>query len=89
MIYFASTAGGGGSELWRTDGTTAGTVRVKDIRPGSTGSSPDFGAVIGNKVILLPTTARMAASYGSPTEPKPARSSLVISRPTLVTLTPT
>ena len=27
-----------GQELWRTDGTAAGTYIVKDIRPGSTGS---------------------------------------------------
>jgi len=29
-----------GSELWRSDGTTAGTYRVHDIRTGSAGSSP-------------------------------------------------
>src|SRR5262249_18064049 len=29
-----------GSELWKSDGTTAGTVMVKDINPGSGGSYP-------------------------------------------------
>ena len=31
-----------GRELWVTDGTEAGTVLVKDLRPGSDGSSPSF-----------------------------------------------
>ncbi len=32
-----------GPELWRTDGTPAGTKLVKDIRPGADGSAPaDF-----------------------------------------------
>lgn len=33
-------------ELWRTDGTASGTVLVKDIRPGTRGSTPgEFTAV--------------------------------------------
>ncbi len=39
-LYFTAQ-GGGGRELWRSNGTEAGTVRVKDIRPGPTGSSPE------------------------------------------------
>ena len=38
--YFAANDGIGGSELWKSDGTTAGTVQVADIRPGAAGSSP-------------------------------------------------
>jgi ELWxxDGT repeat protein len=34
-------------ELWRTDGTEAGTVRVKDINPGPAASSP-FGFTLFN-----------------------------------------
>jgi ELWxxDGT repeat protein len=40
-IFFAATDGTTGFELWRTDGTTGGTQRVKDIRVGSMGSSPN------------------------------------------------
>jgi ELWxxDGT repeat protein len=39
--YFAADDGTGGRELWKTNGTTAGTVQVKDIRTGSTGSGPE------------------------------------------------
>ncbi|MDW7995800.1 MAG: hypothetical protein RMI91_14210 [Gemmatales bacterium] len=34
-IYFVANAGGHGLELWRTDGTAAGTIRVSDINPGA------------------------------------------------------
>jgi len=40
MVYFKANDGTTGEELWKSDGTAAGTVLVKDIRPGSTGSAP-------------------------------------------------
>jgi ELWxxDGT repeat protein len=36
-LYFRASDGKTGNELWRSDGTEAGTFRVKDIRPGSAG----------------------------------------------------
>ncbi|WP_221392191.1 ELWxxDGT repeat protein [Dyadobacter sp. NIV53] len=39
--YFAADNGISGRELWKTDGTAAGTVLVKDVTPGSNGSSPE------------------------------------------------
>jgi ELWxxDGT repeat protein len=39
ILYF-SAAGSGGRELWKSDGTEDGTVRVKNIRPGPDGSDP-------------------------------------------------
>ena len=40
-LYFAGIYSGAGSEeLWKSDGTEAGTIPVKDIVPGSLGSMP-------------------------------------------------
>ncbi|MDP1835615.1 MAG: Ig-like domain-containing protein [Chlamydiales bacterium] len=39
-VFFVATTTGEGRELWKTDGTAAGTVLVKDIVTGSAGSSP-------------------------------------------------
>src|SRR4051812_32205247 len=38
-LYFAAFDETNGRELWTTDGTEAGTVLVKDISPGNSGSS--------------------------------------------------
>src|SRR5262245_59081700 len=39
-VVFFIADGAQGNELWRSDGTEAGTTFVKDIRPGRGGSSP-------------------------------------------------
>jgi ELWxxDGT repeat protein len=39
-VYFRANDGSSGYELWKSDGTGAGTVRVKDILRGSGTSSP-------------------------------------------------
>ncbi len=39
VMYFTRTTTQHGNELWRTDGTPAGTILVKDIRPGAADSS--------------------------------------------------
>ncbi len=46
-------AAGAGYELWKTNGTTAGTVMVKDIRAGNFGSSPVPLSVMDGKLYLI------------------------------------
>ncbi|MCP3162000.1 HYR domain-containing protein [Myxococcus qinghaiensis] len=40
-LFFAGADSQGGRELWRTDGTEAGTVRVADLMPGIDSSHPN------------------------------------------------
>jgi ELWxxDGT repeat protein len=52
--YFAATmstnfsTGQSDEELWRTDGTSAGTYLLKDIRPGAVGSNIQWMTVVGS-----------------------------------------
>jgi len=41
-----------GSELWRSDGTSAGTYLVKDGRPGTAGSAPSSLSRLGTKIFF-------------------------------------
>jgi ELWxxDGT repeat protein len=47
----------GGTELWKSEGTTAKTVFVKDVFAGETGSYPDFFVQLGNKLVFAATDA--------------------------------
>ncbi|GEM_PF-1195728 len=59
-VFFAASDATHGSELWRTDGTTAGTSMVKDINPASFGSSgssgPDELTVVNGKLVFTAFT---------------------------------
>ncbi|MFY2557373.1 HYR domain-containing protein [Corallococcus terminator] len=41
LTFFSATDEEAGRELWKSDGTTSGTVRVADLRPGPLDASPD------------------------------------------------
>ena len=41
-MYFSADDGSSGRELWKTDGTAAGTTRLKDIASGEASSSPSW-----------------------------------------------
>jgi ELWxxDGT repeat protein len=52
-FVFAATDGTAGRELWRSDGTAAGTTLVKDIVPGAGGvlsSAPEWCCSFGDRV---------------------------------------
>ena len=57
-LFFTTDDGASGQELWKTDGTEAGTVLVKDIRPGSAASVP-------NSLLNLNGTLLFAANDGA------------------------
>jgi len=59
-LFFAATDETGGLELWRSDGTMAGTNRVTDIRPGSSlGSAPRSLTDLNGKLLFEATTTGM------------------------------
>ncbi len=51
-LYFAGSDGRSGLELWSTDGTTAGTFRVRDIHPGAGASTPVDFTPLGNRLLF-------------------------------------
>jgi ELWxxDGT repeat protein len=50
LVYFAAADTNGGTELWRTDGTSQGTTRVADINPGIASSNPCYLTVVGSRL---------------------------------------
>jgi ELWxxDGT repeat protein len=51
-VFFVADDGIHGLELWKNDGTTAGTVMVKDLNPGSGGSNPGELTVVGTSLFF-------------------------------------
>jgi ELWxxDGT repeat protein len=45
-LYFSANDGQNGVELWKTDGTEAGTVLVEDINPSSESRASDIGNLV-------------------------------------------
>lgn len=52
-FIFQATTSTNGSELWTSDGTTAGTVLLKDINPGANSSSPLLIPVINYSGLII------------------------------------
>jgi ELWxxDGT repeat protein len=48
VLYFVALSAGKGYELWKSDGTEAGTVIVKDIFPGSTSPNSSTPRALAN-----------------------------------------
>src|SRR5262245_19835724 len=54
-LFFSAGDTDGGEELWKSNGTTAGTIRVKDINPGPGHSSPSFLTDVGGRLFFSAT----------------------------------
>ena len=64
-LYFANDDPAHGVELWRSDGTAAGTGLFLDINPGAAGSFPGNMAVIDNTLYFSATTATGSSALWS------------------------
>ena len=56
-IYFAAREGDSDFNLWRSDGTTAGTYQVMDVPNGSSGSYPTNLTVAGSNLFFTASVA--------------------------------
>jgi ELWxxDGT repeat protein len=57
VAFFAHVQGKYDIELWKTDGTAAGTARVKDVVPGYLPSLPDNLTRLGSKLLFTAAAA--------------------------------
>lgn len=63
ILYFLADDGSTGYELWRSDGTTVGTMLVKDITPGLIAPAYSNFAVFGSRLSFLINDKEGNANY--------------------------
>lgn len=62
--YFAASSPDAGTELWKSDGTPAGTVRVSDIASGAVSSSPSNLTMLGSTLYFGANTTGSGVATG-------------------------
>lgn len=62
LLFFAANDGISGEEIWKSDGTAAGTVRLTDIRDGGFSSYFGLSVVVGDQYYFMGISS--AAGYG-------------------------
>ncbi|MES2737132.1 MAG: choice-of-anchor D domain-containing protein [Verrucomicrobiota bacterium] len=64
LMYFTASTGANGRELYRSNGTGAGTLDISNsaLRLGTTGSDPQFLTVWNNKIYFSADTGTTAAA---------------------------
>lgn len=72
VVYYSANDGASGFELWRTDGTEAGTVQVKDIYAGANSSYPADLTVFGGTLYFGAINTGTGANCGGRTAAGPA-----------------
>ena len=75
LLYFRANDGINGIELWKSDGSAAGTVMVKDINSGGLSSTPTIlgDSSIGNTLYFSATDGTDGREFGKLTEPPQAQ----------------
>jgi ELWxxDGT repeat protein len=77
ILFFAASDPAHGSELWRSDGTPAGTYRVTDICPGPCSSEPGEITVLGGELYFSATDGvsgrELWAASGTPGQARRVR----------------
>ncbi len=63
VLYFQAEEPTNGTELWKTDGTTAGTVLIKDIASGNNSADPQYFVVANNTVYFYGQDASRKAIW--------------------------
>jgi ELWxxDGT repeat protein len=64
-LFFAASDGASGPQLWKSDGTAADTVLVKNIAPGNTTSSLSNLAPLGTRLLFTSNGGGLWASDGT------------------------
>jgi ELWxxDGT repeat protein len=56
-LYFAANDGVTGYELWKSDGTTGGTILVKEFSPGDNYDGPRSSTLVGDRLFVVARTS--------------------------------